>query len=102
MMNQIFVLLFHEWRVLKSEDESLLDVSTYRSIVGVCIRYIDDGVWLGEFEEAEESIAWRDSFGISDRNACSSAENSSQAEIPLAIGQRFGHGMTSFRGPSLF
>lgn len=85
MMNEIFVFLFYEWRVLKSKDESLLDVSTYRSIVGVCIRYIDDGIWLGGFEEAEESIAWRNSFGISDRTACSSAENSSQAD---SIGNR--------------
>lgn len=85
MMNQIFVLLFHEWRVLKSEDESSLDVCTYRPIVGVCICYIDDGIRLRGFEEAEESIAWRDSFGISDRTARSSAEKSSQAD---SIGNR--------------
>lgn len=57
----------------------------YRPIVGVCIRYIDDGIWSRGFEEAEESIAWPDSFGISDRTACSSAEKSSQAD---SIGNR--------------
>lgn len=102
-MNQIFVLLFHEWRVLKSEDESVVARRLTRIVLwSVFVSDISTTVYGREDSKKQKNQSRGQTVSEYRIEPRVLLPRNLLKRIQLAIGQRFGHGMTSFRGPSLF